>query len=347
MVTTDRADMSREAFQVAYGGPTDAHSMDVQDLAPALVAFGRLIREANARINGKKAKVRVIVTSDFEHKCFNISFEVLQTILHQVASFFTSEEVKTARQILVDLGIIGGSTGLGLLGFLRWKKDRKVTQIKDSDVQGVVIVQIGAGNVAEVNRNALTLAESPKIRVALEGTLAPLGTENVSRITFKDDRGAEVASYDEADAREIVAAFDLPTIADVPDEEEEPDYITAWLRVYSPVFDEKADKWRVLYGDHPVYADISETSIAKDAITRGGSFVNDLYKVQMGVTQHFTEAGSIRPEYKIIEVLDFRPAPQQSHLLLEREEKSSPLPPPPQKPRGTKPKRRRRKVDDT
>ena len=114
MAETERSDVSRQAFQIAYDGDSDTHSMDVQDLAPALVAFGRLIREANAQINGKRATVRVLVTSDFEHKCFNINFEVLQSILSQLATFLKSEEVRTARQLLLDLGFISGSTGLGL-----------------------------------------------------------------------------------------------------------------------------------------------------------------------------------------------------------------------------------------
>jgi hypothetical protein len=148
VAVTDRSDVRRQVFQVAYDGPTDTHSMDVEELAPALVSFGRLIREANAQLNGDKATVKVLVTSDFEHKCFNIHFELIQNILHHVATFLQSEEVKTARQILIDLGIITGGPGLGLLGYLRWKKDRKVSQVRDADSKGVVIVQMGDGNSA-------------------------------------------------------------------------------------------------------------------------------------------------------------------------------------------------------
>ena len=96
--------------------------------------------------------------------------------------------------------------------------------------------------------------------------------------------------------------------------EEEPDTITAWLRVYSPVYDEKADKWRFWYGDHTIYADITETNIARDAIARGGAFVNDLYKVKMEVKQRFTKNGNMRLDYKIINVLDFRSALRQGVL---------------------------------
>ena len=59
--------MSRRTFEIAYAGPSDEHSMDVQELAPALLGIGQLIREANTALNGKKATVKVLVVSDFEH----------------------------------------------------------------------------------------------------------------------------------------------------------------------------------------------------------------------------------------------------------------------------------------
>ena len=117
--------MNSQTFQVAYdgggaAGAIDTHEMDVQSLGPALVAFGRLIKEANAEINGKKSTVKVLVQSNFEHKCFNVTLDVVQSVLHQIASFLTGDEVKDARQILADLGIILGPAGLGLFEYLKW-----------------------------------------------------------------------------------------------------------------------------------------------------------------------------------------------------------------------------------
>jgi hypothetical protein len=276
------------------------------------LAFGRLVREANAELNGKRATVKVLVQSDFEHKCFNINFEVVQHVLDMIAGFLKSEEVKTARQILIDLGIIGGGGGLGLFGYLKLKKNRTVSEVRDSDSQGIVIVQFGDGNTAHVNRDAISLSRSAKIRTAVEGALAPLGTDGIKSVSFKDSY-TELESINENDAKDIISSFDVST-APLVDEESEPETITAWLRVYSPVYDEGADKWRFLYGDHPIYAEISETTIAHDAIARGGALINDLYKVKMQVTQHFTKGGNLRPDYKILEVIDFRAAPQQAAL---------------------------------
>ncbi|HLG82527.1 MAG TPA: hypothetical protein VKY22_16045 [Bradyrhizobium sp.] len=299
-------------FQVAYDGDTDTHSMDVQELAPALMAFGRLVREANAALNGKRATVKVLVQSDFEHKCFNINFEVIQTILDAIAGFLSSEEVKSARQILVDLGIIGGGGGLGLFGYLKLRRGRTVREIRDTDQKSIVIVQLGDGNTAHVSRDAIELSRSPRVRSAVEGVLAPLGTEGVKRISFREN-DKELEAADEQQAKDMLSSFDLAPAQEI-EEQGEPDVVTAWLRVYSPVYDEKADKWRFWYGDHPIYADISETSIARDAIGRGGALINDLYKVKMQITQHLTKGGTVRPDFKILQVIDFKEAPRQNAL---------------------------------
>src|SRR3984957_17834465 len=37
-------------------------------------------RESNAVLNGDRAKISVLVCSDFEHKCFHISFEVSSSL---------------------------------------------------------------------------------------------------------------------------------------------------------------------------------------------------------------------------------------------------------------------------
>jgi hypothetical protein len=52
MPENEGGDVSRHAFQVVYdGGPASLHTMDVETLAPALLAFGRLIRESNTVLN--------------------------------------------------------------------------------------------------------------------------------------------------------------------------------------------------------------------------------------------------------------------------------------------------------
>src|SRR5688572_16891890 len=107
---------SRQTFQVAYVGedPND-HTMDVEELGPALVAFGHLVRAANRELNQDRAVVKVLVASDFEHKCFSINFEVVQIALDTIRDFLSDKEaVEDITKILTKIGVI--VTPIGVLG---------------------------------------------------------------------------------------------------------------------------------------------------------------------------------------------------------------------------------------
>lgn len=98
--------------------------------------------------------------------------------------------------------------------------------------------------------------------------------------------------------------------------EQKPQSVIATLYAHGPVFDPKAPNWRFLYKRKPIYADIRDTTIARDAVRRGGSFMNDRYKVRMEVTPPDTPDGS--PHYRVLEVLDFTPADKQIPLPLKK-----------------------------
>ena len=104
-------EVNRQNFQVSYDGSTgrdgaDTHSMDVQSLAPALLSMGQIFKETNDVFNGTRMEIKTLVNSEFEHKCFNISFIVIQAFTPQIERFLPGEEVKTAREILEILGFV-------------------------------------------------------------------------------------------------------------------------------------------------------------------------------------------------------------------------------------------------
>ncbi len=78
--------------------------------------------------------------------------------------------------------------------------------------------------------------------------------------------------------------------------------------------------WRFLYRNKPIYADISQTNIAKEAVKRGGSFRNDRYRVKMEITPPRGKPDGA-PHYEITEVLEFTPADQQLPMPLKKPRK--------------------------
>ena len=147
--------------------------------------------------------------------------------------------------------------------------------------------------------------------------MSPVGTRQFDGIEFRKNDVAQVR-YTEEEVTSIVHSCEL---SDVEGEVvQPPQEIIAHLRVYSPVYDKNAEKWRFTYGDQTIYADISETSIAKDALSRGGALAGDVYKVKMSITERITPSGQYRNEYKIIDVLEFTPSPYQGELSFDQDD---------------------------
>ena len=91
-------------------------------------------------------------------------------------------------------------------------------------------------------------------------------------------------------------------------EETEPQLFTAWLTVHAPVYDLQAPRWRFRFGNNVEYFDITRTSIAREAIKRGGALLNDTYQARIELVQTMTEGGKIGNHYSVVEVLRFVPA---------------------------------------
>jgi hypothetical protein len=314
-------EQNRKRFQVAYVSDDDSdHSMDVESLAPALLAFGKLIRAANTELNQNRATMKVLVNSEFEHKCFLINFETLQTILDQVKDFLNDVGVKKAGDVLQKVGVLGGTVATGVFGYLRWRNGRKVESVQEvKDSPGAVVIKLeGTGHTLQLGKDVFRLAQNPDVLEAVEGTLTPIRDHKEAQaIEFRQD-DKPVSVYREEDVEAIIASCeDSGAPEPLEDEKEEPTKtVTAVLYSHGPVFDVKAPNWRFMYKRKPIYADIKETNIAKDAVKRGGSFMNDRYRVKMEITPAATQDGT--PHYKIIEVLEFTPAERQMPLPLKK-----------------------------
>ncbi|MGY3485405.1 hypothetical protein ACVW1C_003288 [Bradyrhizobium sp. USDA 4011] len=315
------SEQNRERFQVAYLGEDDNdHTMDVEALGPALLAFGRLIRAANTELNQNRATITVLVESKFEHKCFLINFETLQTILNTVKDFLNDEGVKHATDVLQKLGVTAGTTAAGLFGYLKWRNGRKLESAQEvNGSPGAVIIKVeGDNNTFQIGSDVFRLSQNAQVLDAVEGTLTPIGQREVTAIEFRKDE-KHLATYRNEDVKAIVASCEDPGGVDLIEEEGERKIITAVLYTHGPVFDVKAPKWRFLYRKKPIYVDIRETNIAKNAVKRGGSFMNDRYKVKMEIAP--PDDDQVEAHYKIIEVLEFTPAEQQINMTLRATKK--------------------------
>lgn len=303
--------------QIAYDSPDpNVHAMDVEQLGPSLVAIGNLCKRANALLNGDRASVKVLVQSDFEHKCFLINFQVVQDIYSQVHALLQNHDVKTSKEILEWLGLVEASLGgFGLFSFLKAKRGRKPQSIKISDKDGTVELTFkGDKNTVTVNQNVFQLSMDQSVIASVKGILAPTLSPDVSAVEFRD-HGRLVEKVHKDEALEIIQK----EFVDPPPDPNQltPQVIDARLAIYSPVFDQDAKIWRFVHGDRIIKVNVTDSGIPEDVLRRGTVSIGDSYLVSLEITEHKTEKG-YRNTYRVLGYTQFLPAqPGAKQYLLE------------------------------
>lgn len=301
-----------------YDGPALAdHSMDVSDLAPALLSFGNLCKEANKVLNGDRASVRVLVKADIQANCVTISLDVVQTLMEHIRTLIHNDNVKDAQTIFDWLGIIGATTTatagairFGLFQFLKLRSSRKIesaTEIKDSDGNNLVEIKfVGDHITVIILPEVKKLADSYDVVKNAKGVIAPVA----------ENQGVETAEFVIDELRpQVFDKDDSKAIASVSmDDESEPQYIIGHITVHSVVFDNRSKKWKFHYNGHVEEIDISDTSIAENAIKRKKAVLGDTYKVKLRIVEKRTKKGDFKYEYKVVEVLEFIEGNEQTEM---------------------------------
>lgn len=220
------------------------------------------------------------------------------------------------------MGTAGTTAGGTYLGYLKWKKGRKtaeVREIRDESGQGIVIVRVDGDNIPiTINQTIYNLSLNSRALRATRDAFLPVGQDGFDHVEVREGDSL-VATIEPSEVEDIVASCTI-AIAETKETEPDVDVTTAWLSVYSPVYDEKAGNWRFRLGTEVIYADISETTIAHDAIERGGALTDDTYQVKLEITVDVDEKGDrAKPRYRVLEVMKFVPAEPRSKQSRQNE----------------------------
>ena len=185
--------MAKETIRLRFNGPAvDAHTMDVVHLGPALIAVGELCKVANRKFNEDRANMRVLVQTDREHKCFEVSLQVvLQSLLEEVQSHIFRPDIRDAKDLIEWIGLVGGLTAgstFGLIRFLAWLKGRKPegTHLVDADGRDVVQISVkGDSNTVNLDPHVWALAKDKQALRRANEVVAPLRQEGYESIEFE------------------------------------------------------------------------------------------------------------------------------------------------------------------
>lgn len=303
--------MSTTSFQVVYDGPALAGStIDVRELAPALLAFGDVIEQANSTLNDGRTSVSLRVNASFKSGCFGIDFSVVQSLVDQVAGLFKDPAVVTAKELAEHIGFVygkGAATTLGVIGLIKWLRNRKITRVVLLD-DGMARIEIN-GEKFETEQRTIALLRNYKLRQALEAAIArPLekeGYESVA-ISQKPDAGFVIISKSER------GYF----IAPPPDTEELADQTTtANLQLVNVAF--KGDnKWRFFDGTTQFYAALLDDRFVHRVQLGEENFASgDILTVSLRKRQ-WLEGDVMKAEYEVLEVMKHRRGMAQISLTL-------------------------------
>jgi hypothetical protein len=237
--------MKRVHTTIKYDGPALADkSMDVAHLAPALLALSDLVKEANRYANGDRAAARVYVNADIEQKCFELDVSVALTIWQQAKLLLADENVRTAKEILEWIGIVGGPA-IGLFGLIKWLRGKKVVsvvvlRVKDGDNLVEITVE-GDETPKQVAQAVYELYANVSTRQKAVAVLAPLREDGYDSLEFYEKDGVFV-HFDEED----VPATDWSDLPEVIPQNVHISTIRTGVKIRRAVYEGRA-KWTVMY----------------------------------------------------------------------------------------------------
>ena len=292
-------DDSQAHLNVAYDGPALADgSMNVRDLAPAMMAVGGFFDAANRIANGGNASVRVNVRATSAGS-FEVSFEVVQAL--QAADVF-GEDVRdflTTANALKALLVGGGGVTAGIIALVKWLRGRR-PQVKRINEQLYTFTV--DGETYEVPLELLRLYQDTGIRRNLQDMVKPVKEPEIDRVMLRE-AGRTVQEVTKDD----VEAFDVPEYEDLILDETR----RYAFSIVSLAFKQN-NKWRLTDGQNTFSVQMNDEAFQRRvddndvAFAKGDVLVCDLRTIQWQVED------GVKSEYEVVQVVAHRQARQLS-----------------------------------
>jgi hypothetical protein len=306
--------------RIRYDGPVLAgHEMDVQDLAPALLAVSNIVQIANRKFNGDTASIRVLVDADVEQQCFQLDLSLVQSLLDQAAVLVGAKEVVTAKEIAEWVGLIG-TGGFGLFQVLKriygqTDNSRPGVTFTAGDQTGTTIINI-AGDVQGVIVPTPTaqLLVDPEVNRNVKAVLHPLQKEGYQELSFLHG-DQQVAHINKEEAERIIADAPLD-LSSAPTESIS--HIRGSVRIKSPQYEGGA-KWALLWQGRAIDAEMKDDAaqwVNEFQHNRVSAPPNTTLEVTMTETVKLDVNGLAvgKPTYVVHEVHSVEPPPVQAAL---------------------------------
>lgn len=302
--------IQKKSFSLAYDGPALAEgSIDVKELAPALLSFGDLFEEANGCVTKGKARIALRIRADIQCGSFEINFEVIQSFYEHVVDMFSSPDATALATLLAFLGIHEGlGIRLGLFQLIRLVKGKLPKRTVELTQTESIRLEYDDQEPVEVKKEVFELFANVKARKAIEGMVAPLQKEGIDTLSINHEDQQSISI-----SKEESEYFKIPSASSNDRLESESE---RWLQIISPSFD-PGYMWRVSESDggHSFMAKMSDERFFDSIKKRDVEFgCNDYLRVKMKMSQ-VSDGSRLKASYEIVEVLEHKPGARQMNLL--------------------------------
>jgi hypothetical protein len=283
-------------FSVSYEGSAFANrTMEIRELAPALLALGQAFDRANFLLNGDKARVTLSIRATQPG-----SFEIL-LFLEQLldgAGDILSGEFLTSAATITDLVVGIPTIGCSLFKIFKELRGKK-PNITDDRGGGVLFE---ADNVKiSISSEVARLYSDRHIREQVEAFVRPLSKEGVERIVFKREQ-SEINSIQRDEIQYFKSEDGDSNITE---------YIIPRQRLQIDSLTFKDGKWRLGDGANTHWYAMKDHKFI-DEVQQGKRFgKDDILVCEVLLTQRLEDTGKLRLEYSVQRVLEHIISAQQ------------------------------------
>lgn len=304
--------------RIAYDGPAIVDgSMDVRELAPALIAFSEFVDSAN-KVLGGKHEIKVMLNQDSIRKgSFDITFLLNVNILEQAKLFMEWSKETGLDDLMTILGYepVKAAVGCGVFGLIKVIKGRRITGITNSDDRAEI--SLDDGEKIETDNKTLKVFLDANCRLKIEHIIKPVTTKDIDRFEIRNPSDEHDNAPIESITSEEAHLYKAPE-AEIRNDEQLPEPVPQEMFVKINSVNFTDGKWR--FSDNtnpPFWAKIADKEFLSKVENREVSFTDgDMLKIRYRLVQNIKK-GQLSSEYIVDQVLEFKPAPRQIKLDFE------------------------------